>query len=74
MRNSTGYMQALEAQLLFRLGLKESMQRTPLNGLGCAGGVAALAAAMTPTSLRPEVVVSAVAAGLPSLSFRKDDL
>ena len=46
----------------------------PLNGLGYAGRVAALAAAMTPTSLRPEEVVPVVAVGLPSLSSRRDDL
>jgi hypothetical protein len=31
-----GYVPALEAQLLFRIRLKESTQRTPLNGLSCA--------------------------------------
>lgn len=64
---------SIDALLFNRLKLKRHIKRTPLWGLGCAGGAAGLSRAMDYTSAFPEHNALVVAIELCSLTFVKDD-
>ncbi len=63
---------SLEARLLPRLGFRADVERTPVFGLGCAGGVTGLAIASRLASARPGTTVLLVAVELCTLAFRLD--
>ena len=64
---------SLDALLMDRMGLKPQIQRLPIFGLGCAGGVIGLARAATMAQSRPGSIVLFLVVELCALSFRKDD-
>lgn len=64
---------SLDALLMERMGLRRTIQRLPIFGLGCAGGVIGLTRAATMASaLAPRLVLFLVVE-LCALSFRRDD-
>jgi alkylresorcinol/alkylpyrone synthase len=71
--SSTGIMTpSLEARVLPELGFRTDVERTPVFGLGCAGGVTGLAIASRLASARPGTTVLLVAVELCTLAFRLD--
>lgn len=64
----------LEAQAFKAMGFRTDVQRVPLFGLGCAGGVTGLALARRLAAARPDQTVLMVAVEACSLSFRTDRL
>jgi alkylresorcinol/alkylpyrone synthase len=64
---------SLDAQLLDRLALRPTVQRLPIFGLGCAGGVIGLARAATMAKSLPGKAVLFLVVELCALSFRRDD-
>ena len=62
----------LEARAAHTLGLRPDVQRVPLFGLGCAGGVTGLAHAAMMARARPGIRVLMVAVEACTLSFRDD--
>jgi alkylresorcinol/alkylpyrone synthase len=64
---------SLEARLVNRLGFRSDCKRTPLWGLGCAGGAAGLARAAEFALADPEALVLFVAVELCSLTFQRND-
>ncbi len=72
---STGVMTpTLDAILFNDIGLDRHVKRTPLWGLGCAGGAAAISRAMDYTKAYPKETSLVIAVELCSLTFQKDDL
>jgi alkylresorcinol/alkylpyrone synthase len=65
---------SLEARLVPRAGLRSDVQRTPLWGLGCAGGVVGLARARDFALAHPGARVLVVALELCSLTFQHGDV
>jgi alkylresorcinol/alkylpyrone synthase len=65
---------SLDATLVGRLGLRPDVRRTPLFGLGCGGGAAALIHAHDHLLAYPEAVCVVVAVELCSLAFQPLDL
>ena len=65
---------SLEARVAGRLGFRADIERIPVFGLGCAGGVSGLAIAARMAQSRPGSVVLVVAVELCTLSFRLDEL
>jgi alkylresorcinol/alkylpyrone synthase len=65
---------SLEARVAGRMGFRVDVERTPVFGLGCAGGVSGLALAARLAESRPGSVVLFVAVELCSLAFRLDKL
>ena len=63
---------SLEAHALGALGFRRDVQRVPVFGLGCAGGVAGLAVGADLAMARPGGVVLVVAVELCSLAVRRD--
>ena len=63
---------SLEARALGALGFRPDVQRVPVFGLGCAGGVAGLAMAADLAMARPGGVVLLVVVELCSLAVRRD--
>ncbi len=63
---------SLEARILPRMGFRADVERTPVFGLGCAGGVTGLAIASRLASARPGTTVLLVAVELCTLAFRLD--
>jgi len=63
---------SLDARLLPRMGFRPDVERTPVFGLGCAGGVTGLAIASRLASARPGTTVLLVAVELCTLAFRLD--
>lgn len=63
---------SLEAQVAGRLGFRADVERVPVFGLGCAGGVSGLAIARRFAAARPGAVVLMVTVELCSLAFRPD--
>jgi alkylresorcinol/alkylpyrone synthase len=63
---------SLEARALAALGFRRDVQRVPVFGLGCAGGVAGLALGADLAMARPGGVVLVVAVELCSLAVRRD--
>ena len=65
---------SLDARLLHPMGFRDSVQRVPLFGLGCAGGVSGLAVAADLARAQPGSNVLFVAVELCTLAFRLDIL
>jgi alkylresorcinol/alkylpyrone synthase len=63
---------SLEARVLPNLGFRPDVERTPVFGLGCAGGVTGLAIASRLAAAKPNGTVLLVAVELCTLAFRLD--
>ena len=64
---------SLDALLIERMGLRRTVRRLPIFGLGCAGGVIGLARAASQAAVTPGEMVLFLAVELCALSFRRDD-
>ena len=64
---------SIDARLVNRLGLAPGLRRSPLFGLGCAGGAAGLARAADYLRAWPEQVAVVLAVELCSLTLQRDD-
>ena len=64
---------SLDALLIERMHLAPTVQRLPIFGLGCAGGVIGLARAATIAAAMPEKAVLFLVVELCSLTFRRGD-
>src|SRR5712692_9197134 len=64
---------SLDALLIERMRLKPTVQRLPIFGLGCAGGVVGLARAATIAAAMPDKAVLLLVVELCSLTFRSGD-
>lgn len=64
---------SIDAYLINQLGLSTHIKRTPIWGLGCAGGVSGLARAYEYTKSFPSARVLFVAVELCSLTYRPQD-
>lgn len=72
--STTGFATpSIDAHLIQRLGFSSHVKRTPIWGLGCAGGVAGLARAYEYVKAFPEQHVLVLSIELCSLTFRKQD-
>lgn len=65
---------SLEARVAGEMGFKAGIERVPVFGLGCAGGVSGLAIAARLAQSRPGANVLLVAVETCTLSFRADQL
>jgi alkylresorcinol/alkylpyrone synthase len=65
---------SLEARVKTRLGLRDDVQRVPVFGLGCAGGVTGLSLGARLARADPGSVVLVVAVEVCTLAFRLDEL
>lgn len=65
---------SIDALIVNEMRLNPNINRTPVWGLGCAGGVAGIAKANVIAKANPEALVVVVAVELCSLTFIKDDL
>jgi alkylresorcinol/alkylpyrone synthase len=65
---------SLEAHVAGRMGFRSDIERVPVFGLGCAGGVSGLSIASRLARARPGSVVLLVVIELCSLAFRLDKL
>ena len=65
---------SLEARAAGQIGFRADVERVPVFGLGCAGGVTGLSIASRLAQSRPGSVVLVVAVELCTLSFRLDEL
>jgi alkylresorcinol/alkylpyrone synthase len=65
---------SLEARASGRMGFREDIERVPVFGLGCAGGVSGLSIGSRLARSRPGSVVLVVAIELCTLAFRLDEL
>jgi alkylresorcinol/alkylpyrone synthase len=65
---------SLDALLMERMGLRRTVRRLPIFGLGCAGGVLGLGHAATQAAVAPGKMVLFLVVELCALSFRRDDL
>jgi alkylresorcinol/alkylpyrone synthase len=65
---------SLEARVAGEMGFRADIERVPVFGLGCAGGVSGLAIAARLAQSRPGHVVLVVAVELCTLAFRLDEL
>src|SRR6516165_1310725 len=64
---------SLDARLIERMGLRSTVRRLPIFGLGCAGGVIGLACAASQAAVAPGETVLFLVVELCALSFRRDD-
>lgn len=64
---------SIDARLVHRLGMSSHVKRTPIWGLGCAGGAAGLARACEYARAFPESRVLLLTVELCSLTFRRND-
>ena len=64
---------SLDALLIDRMGLRATVRRLPIFGLGCAGGVIGLARAASQAVTAPGETVLFLVVELCALSFRRDD-
>ena len=64
---------SLDALIINRMKLNQNISRTPVFGLGCAGGVAGFSKACVLAKADPDAVVLFVAAELCSLTFLRND-
>jgi alkylresorcinol/alkylpyrone synthase len=64
---------SLDALLIERMGLRSTVQRSPIFGLGCAGGVLGLTRATSQAAVAPGKMVLFLVVELCALSFRRDD-
>ena len=65
---------SLEARAAERMGFRADVERVPVFGLGCAGGVSGLSIASRLAQSRPGSVVLLVAVEVCTLAFRLDEL
>jgi alkylresorcinol/alkylpyrone synthase len=65
---------SLDALVVERLGLRRDIQRLPIFGLGCAGGVIGLTRAAQLAKAMPRARILFLVVELCALTFRKDDL
>ena len=65
---------SLEARVAGRLGFRSDVERVPVFGLGCAGGVSGLAIANRMAAARPGKIVLMVAVEVCTVAFRADQL
>jgi len=65
---------SVDARIANALGLSMNLRRTPIWGLGCAGGVAGLARARAFALAEPGTRVLVIALELCSLTFQRNDL
>ncbi|MDE1148059.1 MAG: type III polyketide synthase [Azospirillaceae bacterium] len=65
---------SLDALVMQRLGMRPDVERMPLFGLGCAGGVLGLARAATWATARPGANILLLVVELCGLTFRPGDL
>lgn len=65
---------SLDAKLVNRLGLRRDVRRSPLFGLGCAGGAAAISRAADVLRAYPDSVAVVVAVEVCSLTLQRDDV
>jgi alkylresorcinol/alkylpyrone synthase len=65
---------SLEARVAGRLGFRPDVERVPVFGLGCAGGVSGLSIASRLACSRPGSIVLLVAVEVCTLAFRLDEL
>lgn len=65
---------SLEARVAGRMGFRADVERVPIFGLGCAGGVSGLTTAARLAEARPGTTVLFVAIEICSLAYRPDDL
>ena len=64
---------SLDALLMERMGLRRTVQRLPIFGLGCAGGAIGLARAAAIARMQPGALVLFLVVELCALCFRRDD-
>ena len=64
---------SLDALLMERMGLRRTVRRLPIFGLGCAGGVIGLARAANQAAAAPGETVLFLTVELCALAFRRDD-
>ena len=65
---------SLDARLINRLGLRRDIKRTPIFGIGCAGGAIGLTRAADYVLAYPDHNAALLAVELCSLTIQKDDL
>lgn len=65
---------SIDAHLIHRMGMNRHMKRTPIWGLGCAGGVVGLARAFEAAQVDPHHKVILLAVECCGLTFRRNDL
>jgi alkylresorcinol/alkylpyrone synthase len=65
---------SLDALLVERMGLRRDIQRLPIFGLGCAGGVIGLSRAADLAGAKPGSKVLFLVVELCALTFRKNDI
>ena len=65
---------SLDARIINALGFRSDVRRTPVWGLGCAGGAVGLARARDFARADPEAIVLMIALELCSLTFQRNDL
>jgi alkylresorcinol/alkylpyrone synthase len=65
---------SLEARVADQLGFRADVERVPVFGLGCSGGVAGLSIAARMAQSRPGSIVLLVAVEICTLAFRMDQL
>ncbi len=65
---------SIDARLVDRIGLRRDVRRSPLFGLGCAGGAAGLARAADLLAAVPGGVAVLLSVELCSLTLQRDDL
>jgi alkylresorcinol/alkylpyrone synthase len=65
---------SLEARVASRIGFRADVERVPVFGLGCAGGVSGFSIASRLAQSRPGTFVLLVAVELCTLAFRLDEL
>ncbi len=64
---------SVDARLINRLGFDRHVCRTPIFGLGCAGGAAGLARCHQLSMTDPQALILLVAVEISSLTFQPDD-
>jgi alkylresorcinol/alkylpyrone synthase len=65
---------SIEARILHELGFRDDVQRVPVFGLGCAGGVSGLSLAARLAKASPGSTVLIVVIELCTLAFRPDEM
>ena len=65
---------SIEARVAERMGFRADVERVPVFGLGCAGGVSGLSIGARLAMSRPGSIVLVVAVELCTLAFRLDEL
>ncbi len=75
MISSTGIATpTIEARVMNDLGFRDDVNRVPVFGLGCAGGLAGLSLAARLAAAQPDTNVLVVVIELCSLTFRRDEM